>query len=94
MRMNGPRAVSPVADLRAKFSPDLKGMSANRPRSVDWIDEISGAVCRRLLWRMGQDDELRGVKELRRQGKHRIERWPRGCRAKGSKGRGPDWWGR
>ncbi|MFU8862928.1 MAG: 3-phosphoshikimate 1-carboxyvinyltransferase [Rhodobacterales bacterium] len=81
----------PVADLRARFSPDLKGIEVPPDRAASMIDEYPVlsvvAACAQ-----GQT-VMRGVKELRVKESDRIEAMAAGLRANGiSVEDGPDWW--
>jgi 3-phosphoshikimate 1-carboxyvinyltransferase len=81
----------PVADLRARFSPDLKGIEVPPERAASMIDEYPVlsvvAACA-----TGQT-VMRGVKELRVKESDRIEAMATGLRANGvSVEDGPDWW--
>lgn len=81
----------PVADLRARFSPDLKGIEVPPERAASMIDEYPVlsvvAACA-----TGQT-VMRGVKELRVKESDRIEAMATGLRANGvTVEDGPDWW--
>lgn len=81
----------PVADLRARFSPDLKGIEVPPDRAASMIDEYPVlsvvAACAQ-----GQT-VMRGVKELRVKESDRIEAMATGLRANGiTVEDGPDWW--
>ncbi len=81
----------PVADLRARFSPDLKGISVPPERAASMIDEypvlsVVAAFAEGVT-------EMRGVKELRVKESDRIDAMAKGLRAAGiSVDEGPDWW--
>ncbi len=81
----------PVADLRAKFSPDLKGIAVPPARAASMIDEypvLSVVAC----FAEGVTD-MQGVKELRVKESDRIDAMAKGLRAAGvSVDEGPDWW--
>ncbi len=81
----------PVADLRAKFSPDLKGIAVPPARAASMIDEypvLSVVAC----FAEGVTD-MQGVKELRVKESDRIDAMARGLRAAGVRvDEGPDWW--
>ncbi|MCC7321624.1 MAG: 3-phosphoshikimate 1-carboxyvinyltransferase [Rubellimicrobium sp.] len=81
----------PVADLRARFSPDLRGIEVPPARAASMIDEYpilsvvaafaSGATV------------MRGVRELRVKESDRIDAMARGLRAAGVEvEEGDDWW--
>jgi 3-phosphoshikimate 1-carboxyvinyltransferase len=81
----------PVADLRARFSPDLKGIEVPPERAASMIDEypvLSVVAC----FASG-DTVMRGVKELRVKESDRIDAMATGLRANGiTVEDGPDWW--
>lgn len=81
----------PVADLRARFSPDLRGVEVPADRAASMIDEYPilsvVAACADGPTRMP------GVKELRVKESDRIDAMARGLEANGVKvEEGPDWW--
>jgi len=81
----------PVADLRARFSPDLKGIEVPPARAASMIDEypVLSVVA---SFAQGQT-VMRGVKELRVKESDRIEAMATGLRANGVEVEdGPDWW--
>ena len=81
----------PVADLRAKFSPDLKGVDVPPERAASMIDEypILSVVA---AFADGQTI-MSGVKELRIKESDRIDAMATGLRANGiSVEEGEDWW--
>lgn len=81
----------PVADLRARFSPDLKGIEVPPDRAASMIDEypVLSVVAACAQGRT----VMRGVKELRVKESDRIEAMAAGLRANGiSVEDGPDWW--
>ena len=81
----------PVADLRARFSPDLKGIEVPADRAASMIDEypILSVVA---SFAQG-DTHMPGVKELRVKESDRIEAMALGLRAAGvGVEDGPDWW--
>ncbi len=81
----------PVADLRAKFSPDLKGIAVPPARAASMIDEypVLSVVA---SFAEGVTD-MQGVKELRVKESDRIDAMARGLRAAGVRvDEGPDWW--
>ena len=81
----------PVADLRAKFSPNLKGIEVPPARAASMIDEYP------VLSVVGSfaegDTVMRGVKELRVKESDRIEAMASGLRLNGVEVEdGDDWW--
>ncbi|MDD9723785.1 3-phosphoshikimate 1-carboxyvinyltransferase [Sulfitobacter sp. PR48] len=81
----------PVADLRARFSPDLKGITVPPERAASMIDEypVLSVVAAFAEGRT----EMRGVKELRVKESDRIDAMAKGLRANGIEvEEGPDWW--
>lgn len=81
----------PVADLRARFSPDLKGIEVPPERAASMIDEypVLSVVA---SFAQGQT-VMRGVKELRVKESDRIDAMASGLRANGIEVEdGPDWW--
>ena len=81
----------PVADLRARFSPDLKGIEVPPERAASMIDEypVLSVVA---SFATGQT-VMRGVKELRVKESDRIDAMATGLRANGIEVEdGPDWW--
>ncbi len=88
-----PREVGgePVADLRARFSPALKGIDVPPERAASMIDEYPilsvVAACAEGTTRMT------GVKELRVKESDRIDAMARGLEANGvTVEEGEDWW--
>ncbi|WP_415921321.1 3-phosphoshikimate 1-carboxyvinyltransferase [Tateyamaria sp. SN6-1] len=81
----------PVADLRARFSPDLAGIEVPAERAASMIDEypvLSVVAC----FAQG-DTHMPGVKELRVKESDRIDAMAVGLRAAGvTVDEGPDWW--
>ena len=81
----------PVADLRARFSPDMKGIEVPPERAASMIDEypilsVVAANARGVTM-------MRGVKELRVKESDRIDAMAVGLRACGvSVDEGEDWW--
>jgi 3-phosphoshikimate 1-carboxyvinyltransferase len=81
----------PVADLRARFSPDLKGIEVPPERAASMIDEypvlsVVAAFAEGVTM-------MRGVKELRVKESDRIDAMATGLRANGvTVEDGPDWW--
>ena len=81
----------PVADLRARFSPDLRGIEVPPERAASMIDEypVLSVVA---SYASGQT-VMRGVKELRVKESDRIDAMATGLRANGiTVEDGPDWW--
>ncbi len=81
----------PVADLRAKFSPNLKGIEVPPERAASMIDEypVLSVVA---SFATGQT-MMRGVRELRVKESDRIDAMAKGLRAAGiSVDEGEDWW--
>ncbi len=81
----------PVADLRARFSPDMKGIEVPAERAASMIDEYP------ILSVVASFAEgvtvMRGVKELRVKESDRIDAMAVGLRANGvSVEEGEDWW--
>ncbi|MBA84590.1 MAG: 3-phosphoshikimate 1-carboxyvinyltransferase [Rhodobacteraceae bacterium] len=81
----------PVADLRARFSPDLKGIDVPPERAASMIDEYP--VLSVVAAFAQGDTVMRGVKELRVKESDRIEAMASGLRLNGVQVEdGPDWW--
>ncbi len=81
----------PVADLRAKFSPDLHGIAVPPARAASMIDEypVLSVVA---SFAQGVTD-MQGVKELRVKESDRIDAMAVGLRAAGvDVEEGEDWW--
>lgn len=81
----------PVADLRAKYSPNMTGIEVPPERAASMIDEypILSIVAANAT---GQTI-MRGVKELRVKESDRIDAMARGLRANGVEvDEGEDWW--
>jgi len=81
----------PVADLRARFSPDLKGIAVPPARAASMIDEypVLSVVA---SFAEGVTD-MQGVRELRVKESDRIDAMAKGLRAAGvTVDEGPDWW--
>jgi len=81
----------PVADLRARFSPDLEGIAVPPERAASMIDEypILSVVASFARGRT----EMRGVRELRVKESDRIDAMAKGLRAAGVVvEEGEDWW--
>ncbi|THD73018.1 3-phosphoshikimate 1-carboxyvinyltransferase [Thalassobius vesicularis] len=81
----------PVADLRAKFSPNLKGIEVPPERAASMIDEYP--VLSVVAAFAQGDTVMRGVKELRVKESDRIAAMADGLRLNGIEVEdGPDWW--
>jgi 3-phosphoshikimate 1-carboxyvinyltransferase len=81
----------PVADLRAKFSPDLKGIEVDPARAASMIDEYP--VLSVVAAFAQGDTVMKGVKELRVKESDRIDAMAKGLRANGVEvDEGEDWW--
>lgn len=81
----------PVADLRARFSPDMKGIDVPPERAASMIDEypILSVVAAFAEGRT----TMREVKELRVKESDRIDAMAQGLRANGvTVNEGEDWW--
>ncbi|MEO1638865.1 MAG: 3-phosphoshikimate 1-carboxyvinyltransferase [Pseudomonadota bacterium] len=81
----------PVADLRARFSPNLKGIAVPPDRAASMIDEypVLSVVA---AFAEGVTD-MQGVKELRVKESDRIDAMAKGLRAAGVQvDEGEDWW--
>ncbi len=81
----------PVADLRAKFSPNMQGIAVPPERAASMIDEypVLSVVA---SFAHGVTD-MQGVKELRVKESDRIDAMAKGLRAAGvTVDEGPDWW--
>jgi len=81
----------PVADLRARFSPEMKGIDVPPERAASMIDEypilsVVAAFATGIT-------SMHGVKELRVKESDRIDAMAKGLRANGVKiDEGEDWW--
>ena len=81
----------PVADLRARFSPDLKGIEVDPARAASMIDEYP--VLSVVAAFAEGATVMRGVAELRVKESDRIEAMASGLRANGVEvEEGDDWW--
>ncbi len=81
----------PVADLRAKFSPDLRGIEVDPAGAASMIDEYP--VLSVVAAFAQGDTVMRGVKELRVKESDRIDAMAKGLRANGVEvDEGEDWW--
>jgi 3-phosphoshikimate 1-carboxyvinyltransferase len=81
----------PVADLRARFSPHMKGIEVPSERAASMIDEypILSVVAAFAEGRTA----MHGVKELRVKESDRIDAMAKGLRAAGvTVDEGEDWW--
>ena len=81
----------PVADLRARFSPDMQGIEVPPERAASMIDEypVLSVVA---AYAKGQT-VMRGVRELRVKESDRIDAMAKGLRANGiDVDEGEDWW--
>ena len=81
----------PVADLRARYSPDMKGISVPAERAASMIDEYP--VLSVIAANATGTTMMGGVKELRVKESDRIDAMARGLRANGvTVEEGDDWW--
>jgi len=81
----------PVADLRARFSPDLKGIEVPAERAASMIDEYP--VLSVVASFAEGKTHMPGVKELRVKESDRIDAMATGLRANGVEvDEGEDWW--
>ncbi|MDC0652912.1 3-phosphoshikimate 1-carboxyvinyltransferase [Planktomarina temperata] len=81
----------PVADLRAKYSPDMQGISVPPERAASMIDEYP--ILSVVASFAHGVTRMHGVKELRVKESDRIEAMATGLRAAGVTVQdGPDWW--
>ncbi len=81
----------PVADLRARYSPDMKGIEVPPERAASMIDEYPILSC--VAANATGQTVMRGVKELRVKESDRIDAMATGLRANGVEVEdGPDWW--
>jgi len=81
----------PVADLRAKFSPKLKGIEVDPARAASMIDEYP--VLSVVASFAEGDTVMKGVKELRVKESDRIDAMAKGLRLNGVEvEEGDDWW--
>ncbi|WP_179380180.1 3-phosphoshikimate 1-carboxyvinyltransferase [Jannaschia marina] len=81
----------PVADLRAKFSPDLQGIEVPPARAASMIDEYP--ILSVVAANAAGTTVMRGVAELRVKECDRIDAMATGLRAAGVTVRdGADWW--
>ena len=81
----------PVADLRAKYSPDMQGIAVPPERAASMIDEYP--ILSVVASFAHGVTRMHGVKELRVKESDRIEAMATGLRASGVTVQdGPDWW--
>lgn len=81
----------PVADLRAKFSPNMKAIEVPPNRAASMIDEYP--ILSVVASFAEGDTIMRGVKELRVKESDRIDAMAKGLRANGMDiDEGEDWW--
>ncbi|MDE0784254.1 MAG: 3-phosphoshikimate 1-carboxyvinyltransferase, partial [Planktomarina sp.] len=81
----------PVADLRAKYSSNLKGIAVPPERAASMIDEYP--ILAIVASFAAGVTRMHGVKELRVKESDRIEAMATGLRAAGvTVDEGPDWW--
>ncbi len=81
----------PVADLRARFSPNMRGIEVPSERAASMIDEYP--ILSVVAANARGDTVMRGVKELRVKESDRIDAMATGLRANGvTVEDGPDWW--
>jgi len=81
----------PVADLRARFSPDLQGIAVPPSRAASMIDEYP--VLSVVAAFAAGATVMRGVRELRVKESDRIDAMAQGLRAAGLRvEEGEDWW--
>lgn len=81
----------PVADLRAKYSPEMRGIEVPPERAASMIDEYP--VLSVVASFAKGKTVMRGVKELRVKESDRIAAMAAGLRANGvTVEDGPDWW--
>ena len=81
----------PAADLRARFSPDMRGIAVPPERAASMIDEYP--ILSVVAAHAEGTTVMRGVAELRVKESDRIDAMATGLRACGVEVRdGPDWW--
>ena len=81
----------PVADLRARYSPEMKGIEVPSERAASMIDEYP--VLSVVAANATGETVMRGVKELRVKESDRIDAMATGLLANGVDVQdGPDWW--
>ncbi len=81
----------PVADLRARFSQNMRGIEVPSERAASMIDEYP--ILSVVAANAQGDTVMRGVKELRVKESDRIDAMATGLRTNGvTVEDGPDWW--
>lgn len=81
----------PVADLRARFSPDMTGIEVPPERAASMIDEYP--ILSVVAANASGTTMMAGVKELRVKESDRIDAMARGLEANGVRvAEGEDWW--
>ena len=81
----------PVADLRARYSPNMQGIEVPPERAASMIDEYP--ILSVVAANTTGETVMRGVKELRVKESDRIDAMARGLRANGVEvEEGEDWW--
>lgn len=81
----------PVADLRAKYSPDMKGITVPPERAASMIDEYP--ILSVVAANATGTTHMPGTRELRVKECDRIDAMARGLRANGiTVDEGEDWW--
>ena len=81
----------PVADLRARYSPDMTGIEVPPERAASMIDEYP--ILSVVAANARGTTMMRGVKELRVKESDRIDAMARGLRGNGvTVAEGEDWW--
>ncbi len=81
----------PVADLRARYSPDMKGIEVPPGRAASMIDEYP--ILSVVAANARGTTMMRGVAEMRVKESDRIDAMATGLRANGvTVEDGPDWW--
>jgi len=81
----------PVADLRARYSPNMQGIEVPPERAASMIDEYP--ILSVVAANATGETVMRGVKELRVKESDRIDAMARGLRANGVEvEEGEDWW--
>ncbi len=81
----------PVADLRARFSPNMKGIAVPPERAASMIDEYP--ILSVVASFATGTTTMHGVKELRVKESDRIDAMAKGLRANGvTVDEGEDWW--